>query len=54
MEAKKKFQHKKSLGQHFLTSPVVPGWMCDAASITSADTVLEVGPGTGVLTKELL
>ena len=54
MEAKKKFQHKKSLGQHFLTSPVVPGWMCDAASITSADTVLEIGPGTGVLTKELL
>lgn len=45
---------KKSLGQHFLTSAVVPSWMCDAAEITSDDTVLEIGPGTGVLTKEIL
>jgi len=49
-----KIQAKKSLGQHFLTSPVVPSWMCDAARITSGDSVLEIGPGTGVLTKELL
>ena len=45
---------KKSLGQHFLTSAVVPTWMCDAAEITSTDTVVEIGPGTGVLTKEIL
>lgn len=45
---------KKSLGQHFLTSPVVPDWMCDAAEINSGETVLEIGPGTGVLTRELL
>lgn len=49
-----KFEHKKSLGQHFLTSPVVPGWMCDAAAITPGEVVLEIGPGTGVLTAELL
>lgn len=49
-----KFEHKKSLGQHFLTSPVVPGWMCDAADIQASDTVIEIGPGTGVLTQELL
>jgi len=49
-----KIHAKKSLGQHFLTSAVVPSWMCDAAAITSDDTVLEIGPGTGVLTKELL
>jgi len=49
-----KITAKKSLGQHFLTSAVVPAWMCDAAEITSADTVLEIGPGTGVLTKEIL
>ncbi|MFT7507132.1 MAG: 16S rRNA (adenine1518-N6/adenine1519-N6)-dimethyltransferase [Acidimicrobiales bacterium] len=49
-----KINAKKSLGQHFLTSAVVPSWMCDAADITSNDTVLEIGPGTGVLTNELL
>lgn len=49
-----KIEAKKSLGQHFLTSPVVPGWMCDAADIQEGDTVLEVGPGTGVLTAQLL
>ncbi|MFT5849373.1 MAG: 16S rRNA (adenine1518-N6/adenine1519-N6)-dimethyltransferase [Patiriisocius sp.] len=48
------FQHKKSLGQHFLTSNVVPTWMCDAADLSARDFVLEIGPGTGVLTKEIL
>lgn len=28
--------------------------MCDAASLTPGETVLEIGPGTGILTKELL
>jgi 16S rRNA (adenine1518-N6/adenine1519-N6)-dimethyltransferase len=50
----KKFETKKSLGQHFLTSSTVPKWMCDAALVTVGDTVLEIGPGTGVLTLELL
>lgn len=45
---------KKSLGQHFLTSDIVPRWMCDAAHVSSGETVLEIGPGTGVLTRELL
>lgn len=45
---------KKSLGQHFLTSPIVPNWMCDAAALQPEDMVIEIGPGTGVLTKELL
>lgn len=49
-----KFQHKKSLGQHFLTSDIVPKWMCDAAELAAGETVLEIGPGTGVLTKEIL
>lgn len=54
MEERTKFETKKSLGQHFLTSPVVPNWMCGAADITVGDIVLEIGPGTGVLTKEIL
>lgn len=54
MPEPKKFETKKSLGQHFLTSDVVPKWMCDAANISPDDTVLEIGPGTGVLTEQLL
>lgn len=49
-----KFEHKKSLGQHFLNSDVVPRWLCDAADLTPGETVLEIGPGTGALTKALL
>ncbi len=49
-----KIYAKKSLGQNFLTSPVVPKWMCDAAEVAAGDIVVEIGPGTGVLTRELL
>lgn len=48
------FQHKKSLGQNFLNSDYVPKKMCDAADIKVGDLVLEIGPGIGALTKELL
>jgi 16S rRNA (adenine1518-N6/adenine1519-N6)-dimethyltransferase len=48
------FQHKKSLGQHFLNSDFVPKKMCDAGSVAAGDIVLEIGPGTGVLTREIL
>ena len=48
------FAHKKSLGQNFLTSDVVPRWLADAARLTPGETVLEIGPGTGMLTRELL
>jgi 16S rRNA (adenine1518-N6/adenine1519-N6)-dimethyltransferase len=53
-DSNKTFEHKKSLGQNFLTSPVVPGFMCDAANIIEGDIVLEIGPGTGMLTQALL
>ena len=49
-----KFAHKKSLGQHFLNSDYAPKKMCDAAHLTAEDVVLEVGPGTGILTTEIL
>lgn len=49
-----KFIHKKSLGQNFLNSDYVPKKMCDAGDLKPGDLVLEIGPGTGVLTKEIL
>jgi 16S rRNA (adenine1518-N6/adenine1519-N6)-dimethyltransferase len=45
---------KKSLGQNFLNSKKVAQTMVETAHIGSDDTVLEVGPGTGVLTSMLL
>lgn len=48
------FQHKKSLGQNFLTSDVVPKWLVQASNLQSDEIVLEIGPGAGALTKVLL
>jgi 16S rRNA (adenine1518-N6/adenine1519-N6)-dimethyltransferase len=45
---------KKSLGQHWLTDLATLTAICDAAEITTEDTVLEIGPGTGTLTRELV
>ena len=42
------------LGQHLLTSAYIARDVADAAHVVSGDTVLEVGPGKGMLTKELL
>ncbi len=53
-EGAQRFETKKSLGQHFLNSPTVPRFMCDAAFIEPGDVVVEVGPGTGILTDEIL
>jgi 16S rRNA (adenine1518-N6/adenine1519-N6)-dimethyltransferase len=49
-----KFQTKKSLGQHFLNNSRVPALMADAGNVKKGDIVLEIGPGTGALTRELL
>jgi 16S rRNA (adenine1518-N6/adenine1519-N6)-dimethyltransferase len=45
---------KRSLGQNFLTNPAVAEKMAVLAGITSGDTVLEIGPGRGILTRTLL
>ncbi|OHA26209.1 MAG: ribosomal RNA small subunit methyltransferase A [Candidatus Taylorbacteria bacterium RIFCSPHIGHO2_02_FULL_44_36] len=44
----------KTYGQNFLKSPAVAERMVDAAEISSADLVLEAGPGKGALTEKLL
>ncbi|XKT75291.1 MAG: 16S rRNA (adenine(1518)-N(6)/adenine(1519)-N(6))-dimethyltransferase RsmA [Patescibacteria group bacterium UBA2103] len=45
---------KKHLGQHFLTSEDIARSIVEAGEVTKGDTVLEIGPGTGMLTKQLL
>jgi 16S rRNA (adenine1518-N6/adenine1519-N6)-dimethyltransferase len=44
----------KNLGQNFLLDEDVVKKMAEAAELTNNDTVLEIGPGFGVLTEELL
>lgn len=45
---------KKHLGQHFLTDPSIAGKIVDSLIPGPGDTVIEIGPGTGVLTAPLL
>jgi len=51
---KKDFFPKKSLGQNFLKNPQVLEKIIKAAKIKEGDRVLEIGPGTGVLTQALI
>lgn len=48
------FRFTKSLGQNFLTDDTVLDDIVDGANITKDDYVIEIGPGVGTLTKELL
>lgn len=45
---------KKKFGQHFLNDRNVIRKIADAGGVEKGDLVLEIGPGTGVLTRELL
>ncbi len=45
---------RKSLGQHFLTDPRIANRIVSAAELAADDTVIEVGPGTGTLTRRLV
>ena len=42
------------LGQHFLRGTWAAHTLAKEARVTPGDTVLEIGPGKGVLTRELL
>jgi 16S rRNA (adenine1518-N6/adenine1519-N6)-dimethyltransferase len=44
---------KKSLGQNFLTDTNALQAIAEAAGVTSAETILEIGPGIGSLTRYL-
>lgn len=45
---------KKSLGQNFLINSDILPIIINAADIDSSDTIIEVGPGTGILTDALI
>ena len=45
---------KKSLGQHWLNDLSTLEDICDAAALDGTETVLEIGPGPGSLTKLLV
>ena len=45
---------KKSLGQNFLVDKNLIKLIVNTVEITENDTILEIGPGTGNLTKELI
>lgn len=44
----------RSMGQNFLTDPSVVASIADIAGVGPGDLVLEVGPGMGILTREVL
>ncbi len=48
------FKKKKSLGQNFLKSKSVVSHIVSASKIKKGDFILEVGPGQGFLTEDLL
>jgi 16S rRNA (adenine1518-N6/adenine1519-N6)-dimethyltransferase len=48
------FRFTKSLGQNFLTDDSVLMDIVDGAEVNAEDFVIEIGPGVGTLTKELL
>ena len=45
---------KKSLGQNFLRSDEILSKIVNVGNINYNDTILEIGPGTGNLTKKIL
>ncbi len=47
-------RRRKSLGQHFLADPGIANRIVAAAEPDGSDTVLEIGPGAGALTRRLV
>lgn len=53
-ERAKFFKTKKRLGQNFLINPDVIDAIIKEAQITKDDTVIEIGPGVGFVTEQLI
>ena len=54
LQRAKFFRTKKRLGQNFLINPDVIADIIDYAGITKDDVVLEIGPGVGFVTEQLV
>ena len=54
LQRAKFFRTKKRLGQNFLINPEVISEIIDYSGITADDTVLEIGPGVGFVTEQLV
>lgn len=54
LQRAKFFRTKKRLGQNFLVNPDVIFDIIEFAGITKEDTVLEIGPGVGFVTEQLV
>ncbi len=54
MDLMSRVQPKKNLGQHFLKDKVIAARIASSLTGKDYDSVLEIGPGTGVLTDFLL
>lgn len=48
------FRPNKRLGQNFLTSEIIIKEIADAAEIKKGEDIVEIGPGKGSITRELL
>lgn len=54
LQRAKYFRTKKRLGQNFLINPEVISDIIEFSGITKDDTVLEIGPGVGFVTEQLI
>ncbi len=54
LQRAKSFRTKKRLGQNFLICPGTIQAILDNANITKEDTVIEIGPGVGFVTEQLV
>ena len=54
LQRAKFFRTKKRLGQNFLVNPDVIEEIIDYAQITKDDTIIEIGPGVGFVTEQLV
>jgi len=54
LQRAKYFKTKKRLGQNFLINPDVISDIIEAAGLSKDDTVIEIGPGAGFVTEQLI
>lgn len=51
---KRNIRPTRSMGQNFLIEPEIVAMIADVSGVADGDLVVEIGPGMGILTRELL